>query len=124
MQIKKFIKTANFSRALSLLQNKLMNDDTSLSEEEVQFFNQCLVYVFLKLKEFHYARVLSEEILQKLKRQGIFSFDEQDEIPYPLRYLHACSNYEMKNSRDALSQLYGILRDLEKQKSQQKGQVL
>lgn len=46
------------------------------------------------------------------------------EIPYPLRYLHACSNYEMKNSRDALSQLYGILRDLEKQKSQQKGQVL
>jgi hypothetical protein len=37
------------------------------------------------------------------------------EIPFTLRYLNACSNYEMKNTRDALSQLYGILRDLEKQ---------
>ena len=55
-----------------------MNDDTSLSEDEVQFFNLCLVYVFLKLKEYNYARVLSEEILQKLKRQGIFSFDDQE----------------------------------------------
>lgn len=36
------------------------------------------------------------------------------EIPFPLRYLFACSNYEMKNARDALSQLYAILRDLEK----------
>lgn len=43
-------------------------------------------------------------------------FDTFSEIPYPLRYLHACSNYEMKNTRDALSQLYAILRDLEKQK--------
>jgi hypothetical protein len=43
-----------------------MNDDTSLSEEEIQFFNLCLVYVFFKLKEHHYAKVLSEEILQKL----------------------------------------------------------
>jgi len=55
-----------------------MNDDTSLSEEEMQFFNLCLVYVFLKLKEYHYARVLAEEILQKLKRQGLFSFDDQE----------------------------------------------
>lgn len=55
-----------------------MNDDTHLSEEEVQFFNLCLVYVFLKLKEFHYARVLAEEILQKLKRQGLFSFDDSE----------------------------------------------
>jgi hypothetical protein len=30
----------------------------------------------------------------------------------------------MKNARDALSQLYAILRDLEKQKSQLKGQVV
>jgi len=30
----------------------------------------------------------------------------------------------MKNSRDALSQLYAIIRDLEKQKSQQKEQVV
>jgi hypothetical protein len=55
-----------------------MNDDTSLSEEEVQFFNLCLVYVFLKLKESHYAKALAEEIVQKLKRQGIFSFDDQE----------------------------------------------
>ena len=43
------------------------------------------------------------------------------EIPFPLRYLFACSNYEMKNTRDALSQLYAILRDLEKQKGQPSG---
>jgi hypothetical protein len=37
------------------------------------------------------------------------------EIPFPLKYLQACSNFELKNVRDALSQLYAIQRDLEKQ---------
>ncbi len=40
-----------------------MNDDTHLSDEEIQFFNICLIYVFLKLKEYNYARVLADEVL-------------------------------------------------------------
>ena len=40
---------------------------------------------------------------------------EFSEVPFTLRYLNACSNYEMKNVRESLSQLYGIIRDLENQ---------
>jgi hypothetical protein len=53
--------------------------------------------------------------MNKSKDHDVYEY--YSEIPYPLRYLHACANYEMKNARDALSQLYAILRDLEKQKS-------
>jgi hypothetical protein len=40
------------------------------------------------------------------------------EIPFSLRYLQACTNFELKNVKESLAQLYLILRDLEKAASQ------
>lgn len=55
-----------------------MSDDTHLTEEEVSFFNQCLVYVFFKLKEYQNARILAGDNIKKLSRQAMFSFGEQE----------------------------------------------
>jgi len=43
-----------------------MNDETLLTDEEIDFFNICLAFVFFKLKEYPNARILTEEILQKV----------------------------------------------------------
>ena len=45
-----------------------MSNDCKMSEEEVVFYNECLVYVFLKLKEFQNAKLLAEEMIAKLDK--------------------------------------------------------
>ena len=44
-----------------------------LNDDEVLFYNSCLVFVFFKLKEFQNAKILSTEVISKLSRQAIFS---------------------------------------------------
>jgi hypothetical protein len=53
-----------------------MNDETILSEDELQFFNISLVFVFFKLKEFPNTRILAEEVMYKLKKQVMFTLDD------------------------------------------------
>jgi hypothetical protein len=55
-----------------------MSDDTVLGEEEISFFNQCLIYVFMKLKEYTNARILADENITKIKKQAMFSFGDNE----------------------------------------------
>lgn len=52
------------------------------------------------------------EIRSKITINKIILYSE---IPFPLRYLQACSKYDLKNTKEALALLYGIQRDIEKQ---------
>jgi hypothetical protein len=54
-----------------------------------------------------------------MTRSKPFSDDPSlSEIPFSLRYLQACTNFELKNVKESLSQLFLLLRDLEKAASQ------
>ena len=46
------IRNASFQKALQFLQNQLMDNTGYMKENEVLFYNECLVYVFYKLKEY------------------------------------------------------------------------
>eukprot|EP00347_Sterkiella_histriomuscorum_P001642 403371239 len=116
-KIRSFFRTAQFQKALAFLQNKLVSNDGQMTEEEITFHNQCLVYVYFKLKEYQNARILSEEILTKLQKSVMFAVHDDtndEEIPFPLRYLHACSTYEMKYLKDSLKSLYQMLSETER----------
>ncbi len=56
-----------------------MSTDNQLSEDELVFYNQCLVYVFFKLKEFQNSKLLAEEIINKLAKQAIFNIGDDQE---------------------------------------------
>ena len=68
-----FIRGAQFQKAVSLLQAKLVGD-VALTEEAVQFFNECLVYSLFKLREYKNAETLSEQVTSKIQKQALFSF--------------------------------------------------
>ena len=51
--------------------------------------------------------------LSMITSKILFSFNNNREIPFPLRYLQACINFELRNYKDSLSQFYSLLRDLE-----------
>ncbi|CDW76455.1 UNKNOWN [Stylonychia lemnae] len=92
-----------------------VSNDGHMTEEEITFYNECLVYTYFKLKEYQNAKILSEEIISKLQKSIMFAVNDSDEdIPFPLRYLNACSSYEMRNTKDALKILYQLLADTDK----------
>ena len=73
LRIGEYFRTAQFQKAVSLLQTKLVGE-VVMTEETVQFFNECLIYSLFKLKEYKNAETLSHEIITKIQKQAIFSF--------------------------------------------------
>ena len=65
-RIRDFFRTAQFQKAVSPLQAKLVTDEAILSEEAIQLFNQCLIYALIKLKEYKNAKILSDQVMSKL----------------------------------------------------------
>ena len=63
--------------------------------EQRSLFNVCLIYVYLKLKEFENARTLAQELLEEYERQETLSL-EADERQFPVKFLLATSLYELK----------------------------
>ncbi len=55
-----------------------MSNEGHITEEEIAFYNECLVYVYFKLKEFQNAKLLSDEMLSKLSKQAIFSVNDNE----------------------------------------------
>ena len=49
-----------------------------MTEEEVTFYNQCLVYTYFKLKEHQNAKILSEEIMSKLQKSIMFAVHDNE----------------------------------------------
>ena len=63
-----------------------------MTEEELAFFNECLVYIYFKMKEYQNAKILTEEMISKLSKQVLFNIgDTDEEIPFPIRYIQACT---------------------------------
>ena len=70
-------------------------------------FNICLIFGFIKLKEFKNARSLSKSCIQKLSKSSIFGFSKNDDgsqnfddnIPFSLKFMSAISLYLESNSR-------------------------
>ena len=55
-----------------------MSNDGKMPDEEVVFYNECIVYIFFKLKEYQNARILAEEMISKLSKQVIFSLSDSE----------------------------------------------
>jgi hypothetical protein len=64
-KIGEYIRSAQFQKAVSILQTKLVGD-VAMTEETVQFFNECLIYSLFKLREFKNAETLSEQVTSKI----------------------------------------------------------
>jgi len=76
--------------------------------------NQCLVYVFFKLKEFQNAKILSEQMIAKLDKQVMFSVKEEYEGMFIFKYLLAATLYEIKHMRESLRLFYQLRTEVEK----------
>lgn len=78
--------------------------------------NECLIFGFIKLKEFKNARSLAKECQGKLSKQGIFHVSKEDldgGIPFPVSFLSSLALYSESNSKNkqsALIELYGLER--------------
>ena len=77
--------------------------------------NIVMIFLYIKLKEYKNARQLSLENLAKLKEQNIFRFEDDDIIPFSLKYMSCISLFletankkgsEAKNA--ALIELYKL----------------
>jgi hypothetical protein len=75
--------------------------------------SELLVFAFLKLKEFKHARSFAKDCIKKLAKSGMFG-NENDIVPFPLKFISAVSLYCESNSRNksrALVELYQMLRE-------------
>jgi hypothetical protein len=75
--------------------------------------SELLVFAFLKLKEFKHARSFAKDCIKKLSKSGMFG-NENDIVPFPLKFISAVSLYCESNSRNksrALVELYQMLRE-------------
>jgi len=44
----------------------------------VSFFNECMVFIYFRLKEYQNAKILAQEILDKLSKQVLFSVGDSE----------------------------------------------
>jgi len=90
---------------------------SQLDQEMVLLLNELLVFAFLKLKEYKHSRSLAKECMKKLSKSGMFMVggqsgeqpSENDNVPFPLKFMSAVSLYSESNSRNksrALVELY------------------
>lgn len=49
-----------------------------MTEEEITFLNECLVYTYFKLKEYQNAKILSEEIITKIQKSIMFAVHDNE----------------------------------------------
>lgn len=54
-------------------------------------------------------------MISKMQKQIMFSVnDNETDVPFPLKYMLATINYELKNVKEALVMLYRLLSEVEK----------
>lgn len=110
-RLRSYFLNGQFRAALNMLTEGLMREPKNI--DQLHLYNVCLVYTYHKLKEFQSAKQMAQELLVKLERQTSLSL-ENDERIFPVKFLLACSLYEMKQPEN-LEILYQLLSE-QKQK--------
>ena len=67
-QLRTYFLNGEFRQAHNMLTDRLMQD--VLNTQQLHFYNICLVYVLLKLKEFVSAKQNATNLLQKLEKES------------------------------------------------------
>ena len=117
-KVRNYMLNGKFAEMVSSVQQYIL----ALDEEESDMnmlLNICLIFGFIKLKEFKNARQLSKQCIQKLSKSSIFGFSTNDDgsenvddnIPFSLKFMSAICLYLESNSRfkqKTLIELYQI----------------
>ena len=106
--LRTYFLNGEFRKANNFLHEKVMKEGVSRDQREL--CNVCLIYVFLKLKEYENAKTLARELLEELERQDTLSLEAREK-EFPVKFLLAASLYELKQN-DSLQIFYQILAEL------------
>ena len=106
--LRTYFLNGEFRKANNFLHEKVIKEGVSRDQREL--FNVCLIYVFLKLKEYENAKTLAQDLLGEYERQDSLSL-ESDEREFPVKFLLATSLYELKQN-DSLQIFYEIIADM------------
>ena len=91
--LRTYFLNGEFRKANNFLHEKVIKEGVTRDQREL--FNVCLIYVFLKLKEYENAKTLAQDLLGEYERQDSLSL-ESDEREFPVKFLLATSLYELK----------------------------
>lgn len=90
-------------------QTQQNQQSVNLMDSEMNLLlNECLIFGFLKLKEYKNARSLAKECIKKLSKSGMFMVGgqngeqsaENDNVPFALKFMSTVSIYSESNSRN------------------------
>ena len=131
-EIQRSLQRGKFAETVSSVQQYILklNEAQARSNQQVVnivdsemnlLLNECLIFGFLKLKEYKNARSLARECIKKLSKSGMFIVSgqnggqsiESDNVPFALKFMSTISIYSESNSRNkqrALIELYQMLR--------------